>query len=415
MKKLILPILTVCLFTLFSCHKDHVSGPIPINDTLRLNLISSEAGYSNLTQFNVELIVSEPGGKVLLDTITPGNTHISVALATNASTVDLTNIYATGVSSKLITITTYRGVNPANWAGDYNLSDQFPMGPWPAALLPDTLNYTNLPTVTYTLFSQNQFMPPGGYGEPSSPTALTEEYPMLPGNYAYLLCSTLGLYKMIIPSQTNQTIDCSTMDTAATATFTPSSYYSYYSSTVNGYSDSNNLNTLLQLYFNEAILNNGLPQLEYPTKNIQNYAVRGDFFHGTQEEAETYSVGPGINPNIVFPDPNAYSLGATQNNQFSVAWNAAEPTYYKTFWLDSTINWTIYASPDSAAFNPIALLTAQKSKMLQGQDLTLLKLNYFQYGAVPGYDYAAYLGLVCDSTQLWKHPISGLVNYYKFF
>ena len=414
MKKLLLPILAVCLFTLFSCHKDHVSGPGPINDTLRLNLISSEAYWNNPAQINVELIVSEPGGKVLLDTITPGNTHISVALATNASTVDLTNIFFTSQSPKLISITTYKGVNPANWAGDYNYQDQFPIGPWTAAVVPDTLHYTNLPTTSYTLFSQNQFTPML-YQDGSIPNTLTEEYSMLPGNYAYLLCTTLGLYKMVVPTQNNQTIDCSTMDTAATATFTPSPYFSYYSSVVNGYSDSTNLNTFLSLYFNATVLNNGLPQLEYPTKHIQNYAVLGTFYHGTQEAAEIYRVGPSVDPNIIYPDPTAYSLGATQNNQFSVAWNAAKPTYYLTAWADSTISWTIYASPDSTALNPVALLTAQKSKLLQGQDLTQLKLNYFQYGVVPGYDYGGYLGLVCDSTQLWKHPIAGRVNYYKYF
>jgi hypothetical protein len=60
-------------------------------------------------------------------------------------------------------------------------------------------------------------------------------------------------------------------------------------------------------------------------------------------------------------------------------------------------------------------MTAQKSKMLQGQDLTKLTIGEFQFETVNGYNYAGYLGLVNDSTKLWKTLVTGGVGYYKFF
>ena len=417
MKKIIIPVLTLCMACLTACQRNHVSPPTPPADSttegaIKLNLISSEPYWPDSARTNVELIVSEPGGKVLLDTITPANTHITASLPTNATTVNLTNIYY-NTADKVYIAKTYLGVNPSAWAGDYSLSYYNPYGPRPAVMTPDTITFTNIPSQSDLVFSQNPFS--GGGQNIAIPNTAIEEYAMVPGNYAYLLCPTTGQYKMVIPGQSNETVDCSTMDQAATGSFNSSSYFTHYFTNIYGYPDSTNQNSQIWLYINDSSLVNVLPQLEYPTKNIQKYAVTAAFSHGIYELVQWYACSDTINTTITYPDPSSYTLPATLNTHFAVNWNAAKPTYYTTYWGDATVSWTVYSSPDSTTLNPIGLLTAQKSKLLQGQDLTKLSFGEFTFETVNGYNYAGYLGLINDSTQLWKTLVSGGVSYYKYF
>jgi hypothetical protein len=87
MKKTVLFALSLALFFLPACNKNNASsaGTGTTNDstisggTLQLNLNSSEPNWPSSIQANIELIVSEPTGKVLLDTITPVNTRIEIS------------------------------------------------------------------------------------------------------------------------------------------------------------------------------------------------------------------------------------------------------------------------------------------------------------------------------------------------
>ena len=206
------------------------------------------------------------------------------------------------------------------------------------------------------------------------------------------------------------------MDTAITATYSPSSYYSFNSTLLFGYTDSTNLNTQLVLYDALQSATVTLPELAYPAKNIQKYALIAQFTHNLLEVVTSYSYGNTINTNITYPDPNAYTL--TTNNQpgsFAVSWNAAKPSCYATFWNNTNVNWTLYASPDSTTLSPLALLTAQKPRMLQGQNLTNLYLGAFLYETVQNYNYAGFLNFGCDSNQVRQHPVTSGVSYSKDF
>jgi hypothetical protein len=421
MKKVVIAVLTLCMACMTACQRTHVNPPTPPVDSttegvIKLNLISSEPYWPDSARTNIELIVSESGGNVLLDTITPANTHITASLSTKATTVNLTNIYYDALK-KIYVAQTYLGVNPSGWAGDYSLSYYNPYGPRPADIIPDTITFTNLPSQKALVFSQNPFT--GVNQNIATPNTAIEIDSIVPGNYAYLLCPTTGQSKMVIPDQSKETVDCSTMDQAASGTFSPSSYFTHYFTNIYGYLDSTNQNSQIWLYINDYVadstLVNTLPQLLYPTKNIQKYAVTAAFSHGIYELAQWYACSDVVNTNITYPDPGSYTLAATQNTQFALNWNSAKPTYYTTYWGDATVSWTIYSSPDSTMLNPVGLLTAQKSKLLQGQDLTKLTFGEFTFETVNGYNYPGFLGLINDSTQLWKTLVSGGVSYYKYF
>lgn len=429
MRKIIAPTLYLCLLSLAACHKDPVKPPVAPTDsttsigTLKINLISGEGAWTDTTNPNVEMIISEPGGKVLLDTTTSNLAHIMTSLSTNATLVDVTCVYYDG-SLQSYMATTYKGVNPSSWTTDSYYPYYYPIGPKPTtALLPDSLIFTNVtntfpsPAYENVLFSQSGFS--SIYLDYRDPDTTRVGYDMLPGNYAYLLYPQEGKYKMFIPTPGIQTVDCSSMDNVTSANYPSSSYYSYEFSYAFGYTDSTNLNSRIQLYINDfytdSFYSNKLPNLEYPAKNIQKYATLGAFYHGSNEGGFVYSYGNTVNSNITYPDPNSYTITSNQLNHFSLNWNAAKPTYYYTEWVDSALTWIIFSSPDSTNINPLGILATQKPKMLQTQDLTKLNPYYFTYENVQGYNYADFLNLINDSTNLWKHPITATVSYNKYF
>lgn len=217
------------------------------------------------------------------------------------------------------------------------------------------------------------------------------------------------------PKSLRDTVDCTHLDTAVAVTFTPSPYYSFRSSYLIGYPDTNNISSALALYSYWVNPLWSLQELWYPPKYFQKYALQTTFTSNNKELITAYSYSSNISSNIAYPDPGSYAIGASQNNHFTIGWNASKPTYYYTTWQDSTLTWTLYASPDSVTLNPFAMLTTQSSKMLKGTNLSSLVLADFQFENVSGYNYNSFLALTCDSALLQKTRVSGGVSYNKSF
>ncbi|HVU97698.1 MAG TPA: hypothetical protein VHE34_20885 [Puia sp.] len=80
---------------LFSCHKNNARPATPPEDTTGTAGGPGTTGTMKISLTlpnaldNCELIVSETGGKVLLDTVAPNGTTINATLHTNASLVDV--------------------------------------------------------------------------------------------------------------------------------------------------------------------------------------------------------------------------------------------------------------------------------------------------------------------------------------
>ncbi|HEY4108718.1 hypothetical protein, partial [Puia sp.] len=77
----------------YSCHKDSSNSssgntPPPTNTTGTMKI--SLAMPADTAVKNCELIISETGGKVLLDTVTSRGTTVGASLSTNATLVDVT-------------------------------------------------------------------------------------------------------------------------------------------------------------------------------------------------------------------------------------------------------------------------------------------------------------------------------------
>ena len=407
----------LCLIT--ACHKDHVTSSGTTTDststgTLNIHLLNTTNYWQDTGNIYVELIISEPGGKVLLDTVTLKGTPITASLHTNATKVDLTSVCYESFF-KFYQAVTFKDVNPSDWTNDNLLSYQAPVGIRPATMAIDTLTYTNVPSQNMTTFSQSPF----GNLLSDYSKASTSRFAFydVPGNYAYMTIESLLLYNFYLPQKASDTVDCTKMDTLATASYPASSYYSFYTTWLDGYIDSTDLNSQLMLWF--SYVNSGTPMaspLAYPTRNIQKYALVASFLHSSNEYTNVYTAGSSVNTNFSYPDPNSYTITSSQNTNFAVAWNAAKPSYYTCSWGDSgVLGYTIYASPDTTTLDPIAILTTQKSKMLQGQSLTTLKLGSFGFETVQGLDYPGYINLCTDSNAVRQNHVVSGIEYGRNF
>ena len=402
MKKLVTLVLSVCLLSLLACHKDSSRPPTPPTDStttgsLKINLAVSE---------NSELIISEPGGKILLDTIPPSNINLSISLKTNATLVDFTSITA-GIGQYFIT--TFKAANPTTWTNTFITQYlAYPTPPPPTGN--DTILYTNTPPL---IPSSIQLFTSGGTNVNFAITSnytLQATYAGQPGRYTFLCFPELGLYRLYPTKTVHDTVDCSVMDTDISGNYNTSSYFTFSDQSIYGFPESTDLTSGIQLYYNNSP---NLPQFLYPPKVLQKYTALTYFNGSNNDICRSFTYGNTVPSTVTYPVPP--SITSTQNNNFSLNLNTAKPTYYYTVWKSPTINWTLYSSPDSTTLNPVNLLTTQKSKLLQGTSLSSLTLTEFNYETIQGYNYLNFLNLVCNSVKPAYTEVTSAIFYDKTY
>ena len=114
---------------------------------------------------------------------------------------------------------------------------------------------------------------------------------------------------------------------------------------------------------------------------------------------------------LPLPTAADYAITSTQNDNFSVSFHLSGITSYGTEWSAGKVLLNILANPDSTTLHPLSLLTALKSRKLQGQSLAGLKLTNFDFQTVQGLNYNGYFNLVYDSTGTGPFPNN--LAYFK--
>jgi hypothetical protein len=423
--RLTLPLLILLTF-LSSCNKNSSSKPptttVPPNDsttigTMKINL----ALPSGLNIANSELIISETSGKVLLDTVAAQGTTIVATLRTNAILVDLTYVAFQQIDSNRYSINTYKAVNPSSWTSLNGVSLTRPVtntgNPAGASVLYTNVLYDPSSQFSAGVLGNLGFTFGGGTG------TFSATYNQYPDSYIYLLLPDYRLYKLQAANAQKDTIDCTTMDTANAAMFSKPSYYSLSATSLYGWVDTTNVNSALDLY--EYYVSPGspvLPDVVYPRKNIQAFMLSASWNGpGANESMSVYSYGDSIPTSFNLPPPGSYNISSSQNTSFAMQFNTTKPSYCSisgasgSVFSKNVMFWTFLAPPDSSSLNPLGILTAQKSKLLQGLDLTTLLLNQFSCENAPGYDYLDYLGLLYKPNAAQPVYIPNTLRYSKRF
>jgi hypothetical protein len=416
--KIILNLSLAILLLLVSCSKHNSTGSTgttvtgvapPV--TMKLNLTTSFP--------NEEIIFSDSGGKVLLDTMSPYPNPLVATLQTSQQLIDVSFI-SLDTAYSLYHVSMYKSVDPSMWStfdGAYGYNPRYPRIPngvvptasvvfknVPAAAegdFPLVANYAN------TFGTSAVFLPPSflevNYEKPSA------------SNYVYLIFPHAGLYNFHLPPAGGQpdTVDLSKMDTAVTIqAFTTPSDYTIANLTLNGILDTTDLSKSIEMYVDPPNL--GAPALQYPKKMVQMYDLNVNASN-SDGYANYETVGNTINATLPFPEPSSYSITSSLATNFSVGFNGVQPAFYSTTWANANISLTIYAPGDSTSVDPQSLITNLKSKVLQGQTFSNLKLSGFSFTELIGIDYSGVINLEHNPNLLTTPHVPSSMTFSKPF
>ena len=396
---------TLLIFIVFvltlSCNRsmNHPS-PTPPTGGIAINLTYPESNPAYGKQ--IELIINEPGGAILMDSMIAVNTPVVTTLHTTQKLVDITTV-VNDSSAGQIYVTTWAAVDPTGWTtaypNGYNILDHNTSGSTAK------LYYTNLPV---PLFSDINFadganggwaslVPSSGGSSPYG--SLTVNYSRYAGNYAYILFPIQKLYNFHIPAGDADTVELTQMDTAIRVNYYRPDY-AFTACNLVGDMDTNNIDRALLLYaptFGPGFDSTLVQNFCYPPSLVEKYELR-IYAHTPDKKSyiSYYSYGPQVPQTMPFPDSTSYTLNSTQPDNFSVTFLTVRPTYANTVWVTSNVNWTVFASPDSTQLHPLSMLSSLNSRMLRQQNLSSLSFSSFGYGTADQLNYQDYFSFICN-------------------
>lgn len=422
---------SVAIFVLSGCKKsDTITPPKPTPPTGTMQL-------SMAIDSSTELIVSETGGNVLLDTIAAANSTLSATIHTNDALVDLTAIVYYN-SFNDYNIVTYKAVNPSTWTSPYQLiyppyTIQFPRSYTQTNsvafdLTPATTPVFNrsplAPNQDSTIFISYYADQPIGNGYSFTtyyggyPYYIITDYPA--GiNQLYLLYTATGQYYFYTPQSTIDTVSNFIMDTARNVKVNIPSEYTQVTplqTIVNAFMDTTNLANSITLYPTSTNWNAIFTSdLQIPNIPIQKYEF-GAMLTGTDSGTATfYSYADTLTTTPSLPDQSYYVLNAKQPSNFSVSFSKVQPTYYVVTLTNSNISWSLFASADSTSLQPLSMLTALHSKFLAAQNVTNLSFSNFYMQTVPGFDYGGFMAYSSDSTATKTKHLTYETSYSRSY
>ncbi|MBS1662148.1 MAG: hypothetical protein JST68_13980 [Bacteroidetes bacterium] len=373
----------ICLFVACGKHNDPApptpppptppTPPTPV--TINVHLTRNSKAY-------LEYIFSEPGGKILLDTIGRFD-DFSATLTSSQKLVDLTYVSMDTVKSTY-SATTFKGVDIGAWTTSGLVS--YTVTPSSvSSTITATIVYTNVPNVSFTGMSMSA-NPISGLG----PGAFTHSGNTMKANYSlsstdnylYLVMPDPGLYHFHKFTRILDTVDLSKMDTAVKITYNHPSGITGVTTQLIGVMDTTNIDRQLLLYFWNTTNPGGLPDVVYPTKQVQKQELQ---VRAATSNSDLFFYNYGDKPptTLPWPDANFITLNSSSGSAFSVKWGST-PSLYSAGWNNTKITYRVYASGDSTSLNTEALLTSLHSKTLQGQTLTGFKLTDVTVDNVPG-------------------------------
>jgi hypothetical protein len=383
--------------------------PTPV--TMKINLTTSAP--------NEEIIFSDSGGKVLLDTMSPFPSPLVATLQTAQNLIDIALVtYDTSQSN--YQVVAYKAINPSKWSsleGTGYYHNFYPRLSNPVYIGPVIFKNTPSVSTDYAMVSDyvsslsaSESVPAPGYLEVFYPQAV-------PTNYTYLVLPSTGLCNFHIPPPGMQpdTVDLAVMDTAVTINFTLPAGYSLDNVSLYGIVDTTDLSKSLYLY--NKIAGQPIPDLEYPQKIVQEMEcyVSTSYVGGGGGGAAYYSYGKSIPSNLPFPDPSSFSITASQGNSFSFSFSSGNPSYYNTQWSNTKIYLSLFAPGDSTNFNPQGFLTALNSRLLQGQDFSTLKIVNYDFTLLTGMDYSGLVNLEHNPAQLNTQHVASAIDILKSY
>jgi hypothetical protein len=410
----------------FSCKKDHTPPPPPVivydSQHISLNFPASQI-YQQSNPYpsysSYELIISETGGRVVLDTITSFNAPVVTWLKTNQSLLDVTTVRNWATTGAYL-IHSYKAIDLSGWV---NIPDNDSAQPLSGGT-------TLPPPVTGLMTYAHVNVPYGSYYNvlaggradvrQSNGTAfMWGGYNASPGDYAYLIFPTLGLFNVHRIVGSTDTVDLSRPDTCATVTFNRSSLYKTSGFTIAGYPDSTDLLHTVQLTYYSALgaAINDAGNMVYPgKKSFQKYTFSYFVSDGVNNNYASVNL-PFVDriPDVVSaPDPSWYTISLSSDTVVTTNFTGHTPTYYNVTTHMGSNQFTLTVRGDSTLVRPVDFYASLNSKWLAGQNYHTMVMDNIYLLTDEEPDYQIYWK---KHTSIYKEftPGSANMTYQRHF
>ncbi|MBS1662147.1 MAG: hypothetical protein JST68_13975 [Bacteroidetes bacterium] len=367
---------------------------------------------TDTSKVTTELIFSEPGGPVLLDTVGVFS-DFSVGLKTNRTLLDFS--YVRPDTGNTYRVNTFKSVDISAWTTVYRQSYALPLV---ISALPArqsaTVLYTHMPLQYPNDPMVSNAANTGGanWTYPSATTALASYYLYYPNGYLYTAFPEQGLYKLHQVKGLTDTVDLAHMDTAVKINYDRPADLSITYVWLVGVGDTTDIYSKSVWLHNYGFTEANFPKIPivlYPPKAFPKYQMILD---ATQKSISSryYSYMDSVVTKITWPDASYFTYGSVASNAFSISFPKVRPSVYNTYWTNAKIKYWVYTSGDSTTLNADASLTGLKSKMLQGTALTGLTYRRLYVEAMTKTGYVDFNSFVQGNRTKTKY-ISELTSF----
>jgi len=396
---------------LSACHKDSTPPKPPIppappatTGTMTLNLTFGQPG--DTSKISCELIISEPGGKVLLDTLPAFGVPVKAVLNTNAKLVDVTAIESSDPAS-IMSVSVFKSVDPTTWMSPFPGSYYIQFPPRPAFTAAQTVVHNFPSWAIYSANVFNSFVFSAGpfnsqYSGSYPGTTLNLSYRRYSGNYNYFAAPGLGpgLYKLYVPAGDNDTLDCNHLDTLVSINFDRSGApaYSIDLSSSLFFAIPDTTNFLKSIDLIGGAYTDPFPHadLVLPREAMQKYELVLAANLSSNDAVRYYCYGRNLPTAPAFPSASSFSVNSTAADNFSVSFTGTKPSYCMTSWQSGTLYVNLYSRSDSTNIHLLSLLNNQKGKLLTNFSVSNLALRSFSFENVDGLSYSDYFSYMCN-------------------
>lgn len=409
---LTLPVAALCL-ALASCSKSGSQPNNPPTDSTTTTGTMNINCTLPVTGMQTELVLSEPGGKILLDTVTTNAGPMIAALKTNDTLLDITLVVQ--ASAHRFFASVYKSINPSRLTSLIMYS--FEQVYTPAPSTSSTIVYYNVPaaltnytfgpngTIAFTYYYAGASTSQGS-PDPSHHT-IRYTYTGSTGNYAYLLFPQLGLCKLHLQQHAVDSVDCTTMDTAVALTFNrPFPFTTLVgASTLYAIPDTNDLANVISYTSILQPIGQGL-DFQYDPFPAEKYEMNYLANNNDNDFLYYYAYTKTLPNTLPLFQSSDYSVSSSQSDNFSVTFPGSRPSYYELAYGDTVLSYSLWASPDTTTLHPLTFLTNKKCKLLQNVAITTLPQPSLSMTNFNGLDYAGYFQYITNQAAIKTKPIA---------
>jgi hypothetical protein len=386
--KLLTSFLFIC--TLLSCDPEKDSAPAPINTfDFSFRYDTHLEGAKDL-----ELILTQEDGRVVLDTLIAFNTEHKLRIKSGDTKYNLTTVLFNPADNSYW-METFVQVNPDKWNLRYFITSN---------TLAETekaeITYINTPLDTRPYFRTKA---PSGYVATwNAGTLKVMNYTrLLPTDLAYLVLPVHGKYMFTEITLNQTTVDFTGAGNTVKRKYSRPAGVTNFRTYLDGYVKAGDDNSRISLYWSPSTPSVEY-DLQYPPTGVEafsldvSYTDAGGYLH-------TYkSYGNQIPTEFDFAAASDFSVSKSAFDDFLITFADDKPSIYNMYWAaseaDFNVRWNIYNSPERTGFIPKAFLDGLKSKKLEGKNLSAFKLSYVSTLKIQDQSYQGILDILANPT-----------------